>query len=316
MNKKNIIYKAGVLLIAAVMVLSVLPAVTADTKPILPEQYNDRMEFFVATDEPISESASKLRYDPAVDPAITQETATVHLDATPVGKIDFETGSFAPGDIIWEQSVALSTESWTAGNINSAYDYAIIDNFWGLTAPIGTIKLTGLSYSGDPSGHTFKFTFYDDDPTNQLTPPSNVVQTYTTGILPAVYVDTYYAGGTDPYDAYEWTYELPVSLNLAGGWIQFECSGDTVYMLNSITPVKDNFIWRVTDAGTAAETDDRAYKLLEGEAGIECPPGCDFQILEINGIDGVINSLPHIISVDIANIGDVPIDEVKILVDL
>ena len=66
MNKKNIIYKAGVLLIAAVMVLSVLPAVTAETeeKPIdLKKQFTSAQEYWEATEEAPSKTAENLRKD-------------------------------------------------------------------------------------------------------------------------------------------------------------------------------------------------------------------------------------------------------------
>lgn len=304
MNKKNIIYKAGVLLIAAIMVLSIIPAVTADTKPDN-TQYSSVQEYMDATNEPFSESASKLRKDPN-EPIDTQTSYAVPYIA---GKIDFETGAFAPGDILFHQPVFTPGESWSFGNINSAYGYGLFENFWGVTESIGAIRFVGIPFGGDPSAVSFTVRFYDDPITDHVNQPTDFVTGFTGLTGPGTFVD-YYSG----YLAFEWEIALPADVTLAEGWIFIQQEvGDSVFWGNAHGG--DGYSYQL-GASVPQSPDDRALTLIEGEGGIECPPGCDFQILEINGIDGVVNSLPQIISIDIANIGDVPIDEVKILVDI
>ena len=301
MNKKNIIYKAGVLLIAAVMVLSVLPAVSADTdeKPDV-QVYESRLEQLIATDKDANIFQNPL--DPTTN-------GVVRMNPYVVGKIDFETGSFAPGDVLFYQPVMLPTESWTFGNINSAYGYGIYENFWGVTESIGSFKFVGIPFGGDPAGVSFTVRFYDDPITDHVNEPADFVTGFTGLTGPGTFVNYY-----SSYMAFEWTIDLPADVVLEEGWIYITQEiGDSVYWGGSF--VGDSYSYQ-TGASVPQTPNDRSLTLLEGEGGIECPPGCDFQILEINGIDGVVNSLPQIISIDIANIGDVPIDEVKILVDI
>jgi hypothetical protein len=307
MNKKNIIYKAGVLLIAAVMVLSVLPAVSAETdeKEInIKQQYMSYEEYWQATEEAPSNSASMLRRD-INEPIETDTIITVPAIA---GKLDFDSGSFAPGDILFHQPVYGPGESWTFGNINGAYGYSLFENFWGVSAAIGAIRFVGIPFGGDPTAVLFDIQFYDD-PIGTMSQPSSFVTGFSGLNGPATFVDFY-----SSYSAYEWEIALPADVNLAEGWIRIQQTiGDSVFWGNAHGG--DGYSYQ-EGASVPQTPNDRALTLIEGEGGIECPPGCDFQILEINGISGVINSLPHTISIDIANIGDVPIDEIKLLVDI
>ncbi|MEF8848976.1 MAG: hypothetical protein V5A68_07585, partial [Candidatus Thermoplasmatota archaeon] len=128
-KKRNVFSKAGVLLVAAVMVLSAIPAVTADT--------ND------AVDAAASSGPEDLKIENS-DP-----NAPNIAPGTVLGRTKLNTeeafGDGAEGDILFEQAVDGPDASWTFANIKEADDYGGYENFQlSADAPIGKLTIVGL----------------------------------------------------------------------------------------------------------------------------------------------------------------------------
>jgi hypothetical protein len=232
-------------------------------------------------------------------------------------RLPVEQGTFAPGDILFEQPPTPGTGAWAGVTSDAGAGYIVADGFNGLTADIGDVHWWGLSLiypwaACDPTGMEFEIIFYDGQP-----PAGAVVDTFTVS-PPAVPTGDNYAG----FPVFKWEVDLPNTVSLVDGWMSIQGVG---------SPNGCWFLWANSQIGTFDGLQDagagwapsgynQAFSLTEGAAG----PGpgdciedyCDFEVVSINNVDGPINSLPQFINITIANNGDIPIYEVKILVDI
>lgn len=308
MNIGRKLYKAGVLLIAAVMVLSVIPAVTADTSttPVGDD---------VKPTAGISNGLVPIQHE------IMLTGFTV-----PYGEGTLGGGTFAPGDLLYEQIVHDPSQSWSFATSDAGPGYKVYENFPSLAGPIGKLDWWGLTLiypwaQGDPDGMNFYIEFYSDDPTDTGSmPPTDLVASFDVSVdagdVVYSYTGDYYAGFACVY----FEFDLPSDVNLPdGGWVSIQSHDD---------PDGDWFLWGSAQSGdffsyqegSGPTSYDRALRLFEGGgAGGDCIPGaCDFRILGVNNlIDGEkINSLPAIINISIGNYGEIPIFELKLLADV
>lgn len=300
------IYKAGVLLIAAVMALSVIPVVTADSGP------NDREDNYILsmglTNPNPVQTANTIRYTGMSVPYGSNPTF---------------------GDPVFTQLPHGTADSWSIGTSTEDYGlgstYELFENFWGVSGSITDVHWWGLTLTpppwtaGSPLGMTFNIEFFDDSISSTVEPVSmvasfpDVTPTYTlTG--------EFYAG----YELAMWEIDLPSSVSLAEGWVSIQSSGSpagTVFLWCS-AQTGDGYSYQ---AGAAPPQTiyDRALVLTGGggddDDDDDCiPDACDFQIISINNVEdqGVINSLPGVLNITIANGGEIPITELKILADI
>ncbi len=307
MNKKNIMYKAGVLLIAVIMVSSMVPAVMADSGP------GDREDDYLASlgitnDNPV-ETSNNIRYTGIPVPYSSNPT--------------FST-------VIFEQLPHTPSDSWSIGTSTEAYGanpigpYEVFENFWGVSGGITDVHWWGLTLTpppwsgGSPVGMTFNIEFFDDSITSTAEPVSmvasfpDIAPTFTmTGDL--------YSG----YELVKWEFDLPSSVSLAEGWVSIQSSGSPAgtVMLWCSAQTGDGYSYQA-GAAPPQTAYDRALVLTGGgddDDDDDCiPDACDFQILGINNVEdgGIINSLPNVINVTIRNGGEIPITELKLLADV
>jgi hypothetical protein len=191
------------------------------------------------------------------------------------------------GDLLFEQIIHDSTDSWSFGTSTDSYPgigpYKIYDNFWGVTAPIGGFTFdalpliwTGAGWSpGTADDLTFNIGFYSDGIgiTSEPSAPVNEGQ-----ITPADYttsVGQNYAG----YPAYQWQCADGIgSTTLDEGWfsVQSASSPSNTCMLWGSAKTGDGYSYQA--GGSPPQTAyDRAFALYEaggggngGGGGIEC----------------------------------------------
>jgi hypothetical protein len=290
--KKNMLYKASVLLIAAIMVLSILPAVSADEGKKLEEGYM-RSATYVGTGEP--DNNGKLLDTRDVDYEIKSVTEN--------------SGSFANAfyeDMVcWDPDWGGKPCGWSEFGGGDGYDGYDWCEWYYQSANCGPEM--------DP---------YQDEmivtPAIDLTTYIDAELTFLTwnwGVYTGYMLDQHYyvlisdVGPTGPFDVivdlaqdepdhyYDYvTYDIS---SYVGGpvWIAFNLQADW--------GIGDGWIneWEVDDVS------------VDGE---EMQMICDFYIADILNIPdgGFINSAPTEIEVLVGNAGLVPIGEVKKLVDI
>jgi hypothetical protein len=308
-NKKNILCKAGVLLIAVVMMFSVIPAVTAET------ELNPRMgtmfrptEASHPTGRPLEQSHDQYYVKERINEAFG--------------------GVGAEGDSIYLQPPFDGGSAATSirDDAYPAY-YECADSFSGLTECIGSMKFWGLSriYSGgwqdcDPTpGMIFDIRFYDEagpgepDWANPVHFFDNVIPTS---------VDSQVWWGTDTLWGFE--VDLPTDVTLTSGYVSVQADytdGSACWWLWMNSDTGDFHAWQLQDTIGAELEYDLAFELYAcgggpGPVGECLDDQCDFAILALNNAymyNGQINSLPNIINITIVNNGEVGINEVKIL---
>jgi hypothetical protein len=326
----NILTKAGVLLIATMMVLSILPAVTADAS-----DYKDaRKTINMCLENP--------------DP-----TAPRIAPGTILGRLPLEESSSfdaAPGDVLFLQPVDLPGSSWSFANIKESDGYGMYENFQlSANEPIGQVEIIGLSlaYSGgwvevDPALAEFTIEFYDDPYTEQL-PPDEPIAGASFNVGPGLpYVMEGNPGDYNGFTAYKWTIDLSSDVTVTGqdGVMYVGESGPAGVggCLWGSSQVGD--LWSYQVGGSPPDTVyDRAMTLYAGGGGgptpgEDCIPDvCDFAIdgfteeflamsneIDVNG-DGstdyyVWNSFPKEICIRIANKGEIGIGELKLMADV
>jgi len=307
MNKeKNVINKAVVLLIAVFMVTTMIPAALANTD-VVQETSTDDVKAppvnnrYIKCDVPLADNGPN------------------RLTAAPVN--GYSSSTLGPGpvfDFFFEQTIA---SSWTAYSISVGYPG--IDNFFGLSADsdIDTLTFSGLAAYHDgtawqqcaPGSLTFEVSFYSQDSSVHTMPPAGLVDTFTFG--PGDYtIDG--IGTFSGFDGYKWIFDMPTDVVVSnGGWVSIENIGATssqgCLWLDSTDG--DGF----ADAGGSTGA-DFAYTLT-GAANFVCQPGaCDFTVIGVEGIEdgGTINSMPRDINITVGNYGDIPLNDVKLLVDI
>jgi hypothetical protein len=308
-NKKNILCKAGVLLIAVVMMFSVIPAVTAET------ELNPRMgtmfrptEASHPTGRPLEQSHDQYYVKERINEAFG--------------------GVGAEGDSIYLQPPFDGGSAATSirDDAYPAY-YECADSFSGLTECIGSMKFWGLSriYSGgwqdcDPTpGMIFDIRFYDEagpgepDWANPVHFFDNVIPTS---------VDSQVWWGSDTLWGFE--VDLPTDVTLTSGYVSVQADytdGSACWWLWMNSDTGDFHAWQLQDTIGAELEYDLAFELYAcgggpGPVGECLDDQCDFAILALNNAymyNGQINSLPNIINITIVNNGEVGINEVKIL---
>lgn len=297
MNIRKDIYKAGVLLLALMMVVSIIPAVTADDDADKAE-----MSPYIENENP------QVGYEPRLIGYFT--------DPLPVADVTFGDGTGgAKSDVLFEQLCVGPSGAWSFGSSDAGGDYTCFDNFWDLGGSIEQIIFVGIPFGG--MGETFNIRFYSDDPTDYTNEPTDLVAEFTGMTTDSeVFYDDY-----SGYYAYEYTITLPSAVSLDDGWISVQGvdNGNTFFWGNAVSGDGHSY----QTLGTPPQvTEDRAMILIGstgGGPGGDCiPDACDFYIDTINNVEdqGVINSLPDFINVTIGNNGDMPIWELKILADI
>jgi hypothetical protein len=312
---KNIINKAGVLLIASVMILSILPAITADT--IEQDKFPGKHSLTNFDDNTYRPN----RQDP-----------NVHHRSAP--RIPFGSGgSFAPGDVMFEQPpISSSSPSWSLPFSDAGHPtigLRAYDDFGGLTADIAGINWWGLEAYGDDTlvGNTFEIAFYND--VGGMPDIGNPQYTHT-GVVGTDITQTPYGDSFAGYTGYFFEFAFPSDVPMTSGWL-------SVY--ETLPADGEYFAWISVEVGQgwndfsyqAAATPPENYfdlsmQLIEGGGGPGPGPSgeciedvCDFEIVALNQAymyEGKINELPQIINVTVRNNGEVGINEVKLLADV
>ena len=313
-RKRNMISKAGVLLISALMVFSAITVVIADT--------SDKPEIITPSE---TIDGVVLPEDAGINSGHAQisEPRVRKVVSNPVEKFSdaFGGGGGLSGPFTFHQQVISDTGAWSFINMDGSLGYGGIDNFYGLPsgAKIETVSFVGLAihYSGgwvthDPATEEFSVDFYSQASTDHTMPPSGLVAHFDIGI--GDYTYTTMPGSYSGFTAYEWTFDLPTDVALEDGWIQIVETNVGGMWGNSHDG--DMFSYQI---GVGQTTDgDRAFT-LEGITSAPCKPGvCDLQIVNVNNIEdgATINSIPKIINLTVNNAGQVGIIDAKILVDI
>jgi hypothetical protein len=325
-KEKNIITKAGVLLIASVMILSILPAITADSEETRNEINENALTVYQDS------TYRPGRYDPNIN----------HKN---VPDIPYSgSGSFAEGDTIFQQlPISSSHPSWSIpfSDITYGSNQLIVFDDFAVTQPIGGMAFWCLEYLGDDTfmGATIEVAFWNDVagmPDYGGVPVASFIGTVGVDIIEGPGGDTFVG-----YPTLYMTYDFPAGqdVNMASGWISVQklspADGTALAWLpcDPSTGTGMNYIaWqysagvptRVMDANNA-EFFDMSLELFEGAGGGPGPVGdciedvCDFEIVALNQAymyEGKINELPQIINVTVRNNGEVGINEVKLLADV
>jgi hypothetical protein len=146
--------------------------------------------------------------------------------------------------------------------------YTCYDNFTGISEPIGEIVFWGFDIVGSngPScvptvPKTFEITFY----ANQSGSVGNIIATFQ--VIP-IKVN---CGPTTLYqnaDLFQYTVELPSTVNLTDGWISVRSVGgnDGCLFSWSSSASGDNTMWQDCSGSFASYSLDMAYCLLPAEA--------------------------------------------------
>ncbi|UCD14316.1 MAG: hypothetical protein JSW60_02575 [Thermoplasmatales archaeon] len=226
MNKKNYILKeAGVLLVAAVMILSTV-AVTAETENDI--KIRDRQTCIADSFEEVGYTS--IESDPS---------AYLHN---------------AGGPVIFSQQPVPDDTGAHGPFSDAGQGFRVYENFWGLTEDIRDVHWWGLwgFGSGTPTaGDAFEISFCAD---NGTVPDYNNHIVDFTGSLGTeiTYVGTgnFYFG----YELYYMEMDLPAPVSMASGWVSFykttinaqrfamidALTGDSnAYQLNAIIPFLD-----------------------------------------------------------------------------
>jgi len=321
-RKANILTKAGVLFIAAFMVLTVLPAVTADANVSIQDE-----NVMARIDSPIKGKPF----------GVGTIVGDIQIDK---GKGTFAQGPGAEGDVLFDQICDDSSASWSFSNIDESLGYGMFENFiLNADAPIGKVTITGLNlyHDGstwveiDPTLVAFHMEFYDDPYSPQAVPTMAIAGSeFTIGTFESI-VQFGATGAYSGYTAWGWTFDLPSDVEVTGqeGWLYLGAQG----CLWGSSHVGDLFSYQV--GGSPPETEfDRAMTLYEGAGGGPGPgedcieDACDFAIwgfspefMAMANYDPVLdayywNSLPKTLEVSVANRGEIGISELKLLADV
>jgi hypothetical protein len=291
MKIRNNIYKAGVLLLAVLMCLSYLPAITADSDDF-ETKYGIR-----GADQTQVKMDYKLKLN--------------------IGKMPYNTdgtlGVFSDDWITYNDGYTDNSYCWTSG---AQWDEAII---------LTDTELSGfrdhvvdeVRFSCGSDAYGFYVADYDiwmstaaEDPTS-VTP---VASGSSSGV------------GWDTIDVPD--YDIPDTGNLyigvtfsnygAGypGGVDSSSSvanGGMIFYGGAWVPLSDLGIYYVWGIDVGVKTGNG------GPGPGDCyPDACDFEIVSINNVldEAKMNSLPDYINVTIANNGMIPIGELKILADV
>lgn len=192
MKTKNILKEAGVLLIAAAMVLSTV-AVTADTENDIRNRQTCIADSFAEV------GYTSIKSDPGA--YLPNTGGPVIFSQQPVPD---DTGAFGP-----------YSDAGTAG------PWRVYENFWGLTEDIGDVHWWGLwAYgSGSPTaGDVFEISFCADD--GGIPDYNNHIVDFTGSLGTEItYVGTgnFYWG----LELYYMEMDLPALVSMTSGWVSF-----------------------------------------------------------------------------------------------
>jgi hypothetical protein len=305
MKKRNNIIKAGALLVAVVMLLSILPAVTADDgskKPVKVE-YFDVDVFLRGTVNKIPGDRWAALPNECDDSFVATTLFCDDMNSPWVQDSDDDwmptSNAGAPGHYEMEPADAYLDESWGAYTVddsnwwigyqhaNSAQDN---ENDWVISPAFDTTGLISAE---------IEFELYS---WGALTDPLN-------GHIDLVISDS----GFGTYDVNNYDTIVSISDDLEDTFGVVSFSIPPAYL--DKTGVQIAFVAHSEEIG--ASYDARAFiqnLCVKGELPFA---GCDFWV-EINNIidGGFINELPHVINVTVGNNGPTPIYEVKKLVDI
>jgi hypothetical protein len=317
MKIKNKIYKASVLLIAAVMVLSIIPAVTADNG-----------------DQPRIEAGPEGIFNP--DPVINDMTP-IRAPKLTGYRVPYADGTFGGSkDGYFEQVADDPSASWSIGTSDESFGYKMYENFDGIDDPtcIYYVEVEVLCadigsgwLQGDPVGMDLHVEIYDDGPAPSNAPPTNLVDSFTLdegSDFTWDWTGKFYVG----LETCRFYIPLPseVQVTGGGGWICVQSATGSPYNLAWVSS-HDGDLFSYQQGSTTPNTVyDRAlyfeYHECGGVTGDCIPDVCDFDIVgaTFDGKDiedeGKYNSLPHTIDIHMINWGEIPIYEVKLLADV
>lgn len=330
-RKKNIISKAGVLLIAVFMICSVIPTVMADTDDISISNFTEQKLTL--------ESPTKNKHD--FNDIRATLTGVENLDQSKAF------GGVGSGPIIYNNGANVGTAVASQYAANYPFNAQTADDFILLqSVSIADVHWWGGFWSGGPVNPCgFNIYIYADDGTGNAPTGGGLSNPETTAL--ASYS---FPGVTGTLDGGDYEYEVDLSppFSASAGvkyWLVIQADLDfppqygwieTAGYSNS--PAVQGFpalglpFWSDTSGGN-----DMAF-YLTGTSG-PGPEGdckedqCDFAIdgftaefeakhsdIDINN-DGIIdywafNSEPKELCIDIANLGDIGIGELKLLADV
>jgi hypothetical protein len=324
-NKKNILSKAGVLLIASVMILSIIPAITAENNST---DYV-KEDLYSLSDRNIFEPGSR-------NPNINKVTKTIYNNGGFGGSfadpIIYDNGGSGLTQLLSCQldTGATPLDSFFADDFELDEDALLTDIHWG-----------GGFWNGNPINPSdFRVYIWEDngnqpaggpgDPSGAAIVTWDLLDVMGTVVLP----------GTTTFIDYEADLDPPFSLD--GGetyWLCIQSLEETFpqYGWSATTGVTGNpgffgstyfaFPFWTPGASVFGAPTDCAFALTGIVGGDDDDDDvepcledvCDFEILDINQAfmyEGMINELPQIINITYRNNGEVGINEVKILVDV
>jgi len=303
--------KAVVLLVAAVMVLSIVPAVAvAETGG--EQQQSTR----AITVPPFAEARPGAWKPDQQRERFTGDKIPYKGGGSLAGGIGANEWYYVHNGDAHDETLASNSIALTGAGTMYA---AIILNLGGETGNEIT-KVSYCDYSdGTGAGLTGRVKIYEADSADPYTAPATLLTTefFTT---------------TDSGDFEDITLSTPVEITTTYYWVVFEvdqtAGGQYVFAVDS-GPMNlgggkislDGVAWDdLTDYGFNYNWLFEAYVELSGPAEEECIPDvCDFAIAGINQqymYEGKINSLPKTINISIANKGEIGISELKLLADV
>jgi len=166
-------------------------------------------------------------------------------------------------DLLFEQIVHDSTDTWSMGTSDAGLGYKMYENFWGLTDLIGEVTFDALALSwsggwtaGDPATQTIDISFYADGtvPGAEVAYFADVPFTYIPGQV--------YSG----FQAYQYHAVLPGVVDLTDGYVAVQtqsAAGENVILWCS-AKTGDGFSYQ-EGASVPVTAYDRALKLWSGE---------------------------------------------------
>jgi hypothetical protein len=303
-KRNNNIYKAGVLFIAAVMVLSIIPTISADTGN------NNREDFATATS--MSEIPNNV---------INLNDIGTYGTTLSMVRIPFEDSSPTFQGVIYDQ-LPIPDDSTGHGPFSDAGSggpYRCYDNFYGVTEDITDVHWWGLcGYgAGTPQpGDMFEISFNDDAGGM----PGAAVAVFTGAVGTEITIT-----GTGVlfwgYELFYFEMDLPTPVSMAEGWVSFYKTTVNAQLFACIDALPGEGDGQFYHSPIGFQPYDLAFELTGGGGGPgpqDCiPDACDFEILNFNNfVPGPTNSLPQYINITITNNGEIPIYEVKILADI
>jgi len=303
-SKKNIFSKAGVLFVAVAMVISILPAVTADTlsapdEGILPNPFASAQPEKTYLDV-MQPNTAKLTFERMLYD--TQGSFAGGLGATdfigycsPADPLENALGLTGGGEMIW--GIRLGSSMLTT------YDTWVLD----------TVRLGHYGYTGD----------YYDGYVDILDGSLALLgtQTYSHTMVADGAVDQVDIVLSSPVtiDASDDLYIILHTNHIDGTYPGAGAAGPTIAGYSDIIDLGSGFE-SIGNYGFYVDWMIQAGVSPGGTPSGEClEDQCDFEIVALNQAymyEGRINELPQIINITVTNNGELGINEIKLLADV